>query len=65
MVEESIEKALASHYEPGFETAIESDSFPPGLDEGVIRKLSLIKKEPDFLLQWRLKAFDCWQLLPW
>src|SRR3990167_6490556 len=40
------------------------DTFAPGLDEGVIRRLSAIKKEPDFILEWRLKAFEFWKTMP-
>jgi Fe-S cluster assembly protein SufB len=39
---------------------IESDSFPKGLNEDVIRKLSKIKEEPDWLTEWRLKAYRYW-----
>ena len=48
-------------YKHGFVTDIESDTFPPGLDEGVVRAISARKKEPEFLLEWRLKAFREWQ----
>ena len=45
-------------YKYGFSTDIESFKAPKGLNEDVIRFISNIKKEPDWLLQWRLKAFD-------
>ena len=48
-------------YEAGFVTDIEQDIFPPGLDENVIKKLSKIKGEPDWFLEWRLKAYRYWQ----
>ena len=45
-------------YKYGFSTDIESFKAPKGLNEDVIRFISNIKKEPDWLLQWRLKAFE-------
>ena len=50
-------------YQHGFVTDIESDSLPPGLDEDVVRAISRIKKEPQFLTDWRLKAFRHWLTL--
>jgi len=47
-------------YRAGFVTDIESDSVPPGLSEDVIRLISAKKDEPEFLLEWRLKAFRHW-----
>ncbi|GJM43983.1 MAG: Fe-S cluster assembly protein SufB [Gemmatimonadota bacterium] len=47
-------------YKYGFITDVASDSLPPGLDEGVIRALSAIKKEPEWLTEWRLKAYRHW-----
>jgi Fe-S cluster assembly protein SufB len=47
-------------YEAGFSTDIESDTLPPGLNEDVIRLISAKKSEPEFMLQWRLKAFRHW-----
>ena len=58
---ESIEQLANQEYKWGFVTDIESESIPPGLDEGVIRLISAKKKEPEFLLNWRLKAFRHWQ----
>ena len=57
----SVEELVAKKYKHGFVTDIESDTFPPGLDEDVIRKLSLLKGEPQFMLDWRLKAFAIWK----
>jgi len=48
-------------YEHGFVTNIESETLPPGLDEGVVRKISAIKGEPEWMTEWRLKAFRLWQ----
>ncbi len=50
-----------SDYKYGFSTNVESDVFPKGIDEDVVRRLSLLKKEPEFLLEFRLKAFRYWQ----
>ena len=54
---------LDREYQHGFITDIEADTFLPGLDESVIRRLSAIKGEPDFLLAWRLKAYEYWKTL--
>lgn len=48
-------------YKEGFVTEIESETFPPGLDEEVVRALSAKKNEPEFMQKWRLKAFARWQ----
>jgi Fe-S cluster assembly protein SufB len=48
-------------YSAGFQTQIESDTTPPGLSEDTIRFISAKKVEPDWLLEWRLKAFRRWQ----
>jgi Fe-S cluster assembly protein SufB len=48
-------------YKWGFVTDVESDSVPPGLDEDVIRLISSKKKEPAFMLEWRLTAFRHWK----
>jgi Fe-S cluster assembly protein SufB len=50
-------------YRHGFVTEIESDSIEPGLSEGVVRLISEKKGEPDWLLQWRLKAYRHWLTL--
>jgi len=47
-------------YEHGFVTPIEEDTVPRGLTEDTIRQISAKKNEPDFMLQWRLKAFRHW-----
>ncbi len=61
--EAPLEQALQRPYQHGFVTDIESDSLPPGLDEGTIRAISRKKKEPQFLLDWRLAAFRRWQTM--
>ena len=59
----AIEQAIAGKYRHGFVTDIESDTVPPGLDEDVVRLISRKKDEPQFLLDWRLKAFRHWQTM--
>ncbi len=59
----ALEQALARPYQHGFVTDIESVSLPPGLDEDTIRSISRIKREPQFLLDWRLAAFKRWQAM--
>jgi Fe-S cluster assembly protein SufB len=54
-------RALQQAYRHGFVTDIESDALPPGLDEQTVRAISRRKREPDFLLRWRLAAFERWQ----
>ncbi len=51
---------LSQDYQHGFVTDIEQDMLPPGLNEDVVRFISNKKNEPDFLLQWRLKAYQHW-----
>jgi Fe-S cluster assembly protein SufB len=58
--QQDVEQLVARKYRHGFVTDIESDTVPPGLDESVIRHISKKKGEPEFLLQWRLKAFEHW-----
>ena len=47
-------------YEHGWVTDIEADSLPPGLNEGTVRFISAKKNEPEWLLEWRLKAYRHW-----
>ena len=57
-------RALQQPYRHGFVTEIESDSLPPGLDADTVRAISQLKREPEFLLKWRLQAFERWQAMP-
>ena len=57
---EVIERAIEQDYKYGFVTDIEQDTLPPGLNEDVIRSISAIKNEPDFMLEWRLKSYNQW-----
>jgi Fe-S cluster assembly protein SufB len=56
----TIDKMVEQKYQHGFVTDIESDTMPPGLSEDVIRAISLRKNEPEWLLEWRLKAYRHW-----
>lgn len=58
---DQIEHALNREYEAGFVSDIESETFAPGLDEGVVKRISAMKGEPEWMLEWRLKAFRMWQ----
>ena len=57
---ENIESFVNRRYEHGFVTDIEMDTLPPGLDENVIRAISARKNEPEFMLEWRLRAYQQW-----
>jgi len=57
---EQIEQALERKYEAGFYSEIESETFESGLDESVIRRISAMKEEPEWMLEWRLKAYRSW-----
>jgi Fe-S cluster assembly protein SufB len=57
---ETIEGLVRQDYKYGFYTDVETDSAPPGLSEAVIRLISQKKHEPDWLLEWRLKAYRHW-----
>ena len=57
---EDVDSLLRGEYRHGFVTDIESDTVAPGLDEGVIRLISAKKREPAFMLDWRLKAYRHW-----
>jgi Fe-S cluster assembly protein SufB len=52
--------AILDDYKYGFYTEIETDSVPKGLNEDVIRTISAKKGEPDWMLEWRLKAYQWW-----
>ncbi|HEY6359400.1 MAG TPA: Fe-S cluster assembly protein SufB [Vicinamibacterales bacterium] len=60
---ETIEQLATTEYKYGFETDVEADTFAPGLNEDVVRRLSAIKKEPEWLLEFRLRAFRAWQTM--
>lgn len=56
-----LDEITQSEYKYGFQTDIETEYAPPGLTEETIRFISQKKEEPEFLLEWRLKAFRNWQ----
>jgi len=60
---ETIEGLVKQDYKYGFYTDVETDSAPPGLSEDTIRLISRRKKEPEWLTDWRLKAFRHWQTM--
>ena len=51
-------------YKWGFSTDLEQDFAPKGLDEDTVRFISMKKREPQWMLDWRLKAFRLWQDMP-
>jgi Fe-S cluster assembly protein SufB len=55
-----IEEIARQEYKYGFVTDIEADTAPPGLTEDIIRLISTKKEEPEWMLEWRLKAFRHW-----
>ncbi len=56
-----LDKVTQSEYKYGFTTDIESDQAPVGLNEDIIRLISHKKEEPEWMLDWRLKAFEIWK----
>ncbi len=60
MKNETLHKVISSEYKLGFETIVNSDTFPPGLNEDVIKAISSKKDEPQWLLDYRLKAYKKW-----
>ena len=59
--EKYLEELANREYKYGFTTDIEADTIPKGLNEEIIRIISAKKSEPEFMLEWRLKAFRHWQ----
>jgi Fe-S cluster assembly protein SufB len=57
---DTIENLVKSEYKWGFVTDLEADAVAPGLSEEVVRLISSKKNEPEFLLEWRLKAYRHW-----
>ncbi|MCH7771616.1 MAG: Fe-S cluster assembly protein SufB, partial [Bacteroidetes bacterium] len=55
-----IEELTNQDYKYGFVTDIEADSLPKGLNEDIISQISAKKDEPEFMLEWRLKAYRHW-----
>jgi Fe-S cluster assembly protein SufB len=57
---DTIEGLVRSDYKYGFVTDVEAETVPPGLNEEIIRTISKKKHEPEFMLEWRLKAYRHW-----
>ena len=55
-----IEEIENKEYKYGFVTDVEVDEFPKGLSEDIVRRISAIKEEPEFVLEYRLKAYKHW-----
>ncbi|NVJ51417.1 MAG: Fe-S cluster assembly protein SufB, partial [Gammaproteobacteria bacterium] len=60
---EVINERIGKEYKAGFVTEVDSETLPPGLNEDVIRAISAKKGEPEWMLEWRLKAFEIWQTM--
>ena len=58
-----LEELTSSEYKYGFETTIDTDSAPKGLNEDIVRFISAKKNEPEWMLEWRLNAFRKWKTL--
>ena len=63
MSNEELKKIAETEYQYGFETHIEQETLPPGLDESVIVHISRMKNEPDWLREFRLAAYRHWLTL--
>ncbi len=57
---QDVSKLIQREYTAGFVTDIDTDTVPPGLNEDIIRTISSKKDEPEFMLEWRLKAYRHW-----
>jgi Fe-S cluster assembly protein SufB len=60
---DTIEELVQTDYKYGFYTDVETESAPPGLNEDIIRLISRKKSEPDWMTEWRLKAYRHWLTL--
>ena len=56
-----LEEVTSREYEFGWVSDIESETAPKGLNQDIIRFISAKKQEPEWMLEWRLKAFEIWQ----
>ena len=63
MTDQVLQERINKKYDAGFTTNVESETLPPGLDEDTVRKISKIKQEPEWLLKFRLKAYQRWTKL--
>ena len=62
-MDDVLQEKLNKKYDAGFTTNVESVTLPPGLNENTIKQISKIKKEPKWLLEFRLKAYRRWKIL--
>jgi Fe-S cluster assembly protein SufB len=60
---ETVQSVTESTYKWGFETDIEMEFAPKGLNEDIVRFISAKKNEPEWLLEWRLRAFALWKTM--
>jgi len=60
MSSQDLDALTRSEYKAGFVTDIDQETFPPGLGEDVVRRLSAVKGEPEWMTEWRLKAYRHW-----
>ncbi len=60
---EVINERISKDYKAGFVTEVDSETLPPGLNEEVIRAISMKKGEPEWMLEWRLKAYEAWKTM--
>ena len=60
---QTIEELANREYKYGFVTNVEGDQIPPGLSEDIIRTISAKKHEPEWMLEWRLKAYRFWKTM--
>ena len=58
--DDAIQERISKEYEWGFVTDVEEDKPPKGLSEDVVRAISARKNEPEWLLEWRLRAYRAW-----
>src|SRR6478752_8126304 len=56
----TIKRTVSTDYKYGFVTDIEADEAPKGINEDIVRFISAKKKEPEWMLEWRLKAYRQW-----
>ena len=61
--QQTIEELANRKYKDGWVTPIESEALPPGLNEGTIRAIAAKKHEPQWLIDWRLRAYRHWQTM--
>ena len=64
MKDPELQQLAEQEYKYGFVTQIDADQLPPGLNEDVIRAISARKEEPEWMTEWRLKAYRIWCKMP-